>query len=130
MCGALQKSETSRPISGKLVCTTEHERTRVSTGRASMSGERERKGTREKNDGNEDVSMDENEKIEVNSDGGSFAEEHWNGSEQNDVPNWTDPDLPMTTGTRKGDGKRTGMRCNRYGDDFLIDKIHGRAGSQ
>ena len=33
------------------------------------------KGTREKNDGNEDVSMDDNEKIEVDSDKGSFAEE-------------------------------------------------------
>ena len=29
----------------------------------------------------------------------------------------------MTTGTRKGDRKRTGRRYNRYGDDFLIDKI-------
>ena len=35
-CGALRKSETSRHISGRLVCTTEHRRTRVSTGRASM----------------------------------------------------------------------------------------------
>ena len=29
----------------------------------------------------------------------------------------------MTTGTRRDDRKRTGMRYNRYGDDFLIDKI-------
>ena len=29
----------------------------------------------------------------------------------------------MTTGTGKGDRKRTGMRYNRYGDDFLIDEI-------
>ena len=29
----------------------------------------------------------------------------------------------MITGTRKGDRKRPGMRYNRYGDDFLIDKI-------
>ena len=38
------------------------------------------------------------------------------------MPKWTEPDQPMTTGTRKGDRKRTGMRYNRYGDDFLIDK--------
>ena len=44
------------------------------------------KGTREKNDGNEDVRMDDNEKIEVESDEGSFAEEDWNDSEQNEVP--------------------------------------------
>ena len=78
------------------------------------------KGTREKNDGNEDVSMDNNEKTEVDSDEGSFAEEDWNDPEQNKVPKWTELDLPMT---RKGDRKRTGMRYNRYGDDFLIDKI-------
>ena len=35
------------------------------------------KGTREKNDGNEDVSMVDNEKIEVDSDEESFTEEDW-----------------------------------------------------
>ena len=81
------------------------------------------KGTSERNDGNEDVSMDDNENIEVDSDKGSFAEEDWNDPEQNEVPKWTKPDLPMTTGTGKGDRKWTGMRYNRYGDDFLIDEI-------
>ena len=68
------------------------------------------KGTREKNDGNEDVSIDDNEKREVDSDEGFFAEEDWNDPEQNEVPNGTGPDLPMITGTRKGNRKRTGMR--------------------
>ena len=68
------------------------------------------KGTREKNDGNEDASMDDNEKIEVKANKGSFAEEDWNDPEQNEVPKWSEPDLPMTTGTRKGYLKRTGMR--------------------
>ena len=36
---------------------------------------------------------------------------------------WKDSDLPKTVGTRNGNRKRTGMRYNRYGDDFLIDKI-------
>ena len=80
-------------------------------------------GTREKNGGNEEVSMDDNEKTDVDSDEGSFAEEGCNDPEQNEVPRWTEPDLPMITGTRKGDRKRTGMRYNRYGDDFLIDKL-------
>ena len=44
------------------------------------------KGTREKNDSNEDVSMDDNEKIEVDSDEGSFAEKDWNDPEQNEIP--------------------------------------------
>ena len=54
--------------------------------------------------------MDENEKREVDSDGGSFAQEVWNDPEQNEVPKWTEPDLPMTIRTRKGNRKRTGMR--------------------
>ena len=67
--------------------------------------------------------MDDNEKLEVYSDGRFFAEEDWNDRKQNEVPKWTEPDLPMTTGTRKGDRKRTGMRCNMYGYDLLVDKI-------
>ena len=81
------------------------------------------KGTREKINGNEDVSIDDEEKIEVDWDKGFFVEEDWNNPEQNEVPKWTEPDLPITTGTRKGGRKRTGIRYNRYGDDFLIDKI-------
>ena len=71
------------------------------------------KGTREKNDGNENMSMDDNEKIEADSDEGSFAEEDWNDPEQDEVPKWTEPDMPMTTETRKL------VSCR----DFLIDKI-------
>ena len=47
----------------------------------------------------------------------------WNDPEQNVEPKWTAPDLSMITGTRNGNRKRTGMRYNRYGDHFLIDKI-------
>ena len=36
---------------------------------------------------------------------------------------WTEPDLSIPAGTRSGNRKRTGMRYNRYGDDFLINKI-------
>ena len=85
--------------------------------------EMNKKGTREKNDGNEDVSMDDNGKIDADSDAESFAEEDWNDHEQNEVPRWTEPDLPRSVGTRRGNRKRTGMRYNRYGDDFLIYKI-------
>ena len=69
-----------------------------------------KKGTREKNDGNENVSMDGNEKIEVDSDEGFFAEEDWNDPEQNEVAKWTEPGLQMTKDTRKGGRKKTGMR--------------------
>ena len=87
-----------------------------------MRGERKKRHQR-KNDGNEDVSMDDNEKIEADSDAGSFAEENWNDPEQNKVAPWTEPGLPITVGKKSGNRKRTGLRYNRYGDDFLIDKI-------
>ena len=74
------------------------------------------KGTREKTDGNEDVSMDDNETIEAGSDAESFAEEDWNDPEQDKVPKWTELDLPITAGTRSGNRKRTGVRYNRYGN--------------
>ena len=67
--------------------------------------------------------MDDNEKIDADSVAESFAEEDWNDPEQNEVPKWTETDLPILVGTRSGNRKRTGMRYNRYGDDFLIDKI-------
>ena len=81
------------------------------------------KGTREKNDGNDNLSLDDNEKIEVESEAGSFVEEDSNDPEQSELPKWTEPDLPISSGTRSGNRKRTDMRYNRYGDDFLIDKI-------
>ena len=39
------------------------------------------------------------------------------------MPRWTEPDLPVSAGTRSGNRKRTGMGYNRYGDDFLINMI-------
>ena len=47
-------------------------------------------GTREKNDGNEVMSMDDNEKMEVGSHEGSFAEEDWNVPDLDKVPKGTD----------------------------------------
>ena len=68
------------------------------------------------------MSSKDNEKIEVDSEARSFVEEDWNDLEQNEVPKWMEPDRPIPPGTRTGNRKRTGMRYNRYGDDFLIDK--------
>ena len=51
------------------------------------------RGTREKNDGNENLSLDDNEKIEADSEPESFVEEDWNDPEQGEVPKWTEPDL-------------------------------------
>ena len=78
------------------------------------------KGTGEKNEG---LSLDDNEKTDADSEAESFVEEDCNDPEQDEVPKWTEPDLPITAGTNSGNRKRTGMRYNRYGDDFLIDKM-------
>ena len=67
--------------------------------------------------------MDDNEKIEADSGAKSFVEEDWNAPEQDEMPKWTESDLLIMTGTTSHNRKRTGMRYNRYGDDFLIDKI-------
>ena len=69
------------------------------------------------------MSLDDNEKIEADSEAGSFVEEDWNDPEQNKVPKWMEPDRPIPPGIRAGNRKRTGMRYNRYADDFLIEKI-------
>ena len=61
--------------------------------------------------------MDDNEKIEADSEAKSFVEEDWNAPEQDEMPKWTESDLLITAGTRSHNRKRTGMRYNRYGDD-------------
>ena len=67
--------------------------------------------------------MDDREEKKVGSDKRSFAEEGWNEPEQEKMPNWREPDLLMTTETKRSGRKKTGMWYNRYGDAFLIDKI-------
>ena len=44
--------------------------------------------------------MDDNEKIEVESDAGSFVEEDWNDPEQNEVPKWDGAGSTNTTGNQ------------------------------
>ena len=68
-CSALRKLETSCPIPRRLVRTTKYGGIRVPIGGTSL---REKKGTREKNDGNEDLSLDDNEKIEADSEAESL----------------------------------------------------------
>ena len=56
------------------------------------------KGTRDKNDGNENLSLDDNEKIDADSEVESLLEEDWNDPEQGEVPRWTEPDLSIPAG--------------------------------
>ena len=86
---------------------------------------------RGKNDGNEVVEegtntpldLDPNEVIEADDETLPYAEEDWQDPEQTEVPKNLEADLPFTLRTRKGDGKRPRKNYNRYGDDFVVDKI-------
>ena len=73
------------------------------------------KGTRAENDGNEDVSMDDNEKIDADSDAVSFAEEDWDDPEQSDVPK---------NGTRLAEGSRN-KDWQSQADRYEIQQLRG-----
>ena len=89
------------------------------------------KGTREKNDGNEVIEegtnapldLDPNEVIEADDETLPYAEEDWQDPEQTEVPKNLEPDLLFTIQTRQGDGRRHRKKYNRYGDDFVVDRI-------
>ena len=89
------------------------------------------KGTREKNDGNEVIEEGTNTPLDLDPDGVieaddetlPYAEEDWQDPEQTEVPKNLEPDLPFTLQTRQGDGKRPRKKYNRYGDDFVVDKM-------
>ena len=89
------------------------------------------KGTREENDGKEVIEegtntpldLDPNEVIEADDETLPYAEEDWQDPEQTEVPKNMEPDLPFTMQTRQGDGKRPRKKYNRYGDDYVVDKI-------
>ena len=89
------------------------------------------RGTREKNDGNEVIEegtntrldLDPNEVIEADDETLPYAEEDWQDPEQTEVPKNMEPDLLFTLQTRQGDGKRPRKKNNRYGNDFVVDKI-------
>ena len=52
-----------------------------------------------------------------------YAEEDWQDPEQTEVPKNLEPDLPFTMQTRQGDERRPRKKYNRYGDDFVVDRI-------
>ena len=89
------------------------------------------KGTRQKNDGNEDVEegtntpldLDPDEVIEADDEFLPYAEEDWQDLEQMEVPKNLEPDLPLAVQTRQNAGTRPRKKYNPYGDDFVVDRI-------
>ena len=86
---------------------------------------------RAKNDGNEvteegtspPLDLDPNEVIEADKKTLPYAEEDWQDPEQTEVPKNLEPDIPFTIQTRQSDRTRLTKKYNRYGDDFVVDRI-------
>ena len=90
------------------------------------------KGTREKNDGTNNVveegtrpplDLDPREVIEADGETLPYAEEDWQDPVQMEVPKNLEPDLPFTIQTRQNDRTRSKKRYNPYGDDFVMYRI-------
>ena len=87
-------------------------------------------GTRGKNDANDVVEegtsppldLDFNEVIEADEETLPYAEEDWQDTEQMEVPQSLEPDLPFTIQTRQSDRTTFTKKDNPYGDDFVEDR--------
>ena len=72
---------------------------------------------------NTPLDLDPNEVIEADDETLPYAEEDWQDPEQTEVSKKMEPDLPFTIQSRQGDGRRPSKKYNRYGDDFVVDRI-------
>ena len=52
-----------------------------------------------------------------------YAEEDWQDPKQMEVPKNLEPDISFTIQTPQGDKTRSMKKYNRYGDDFVVDRI-------
>ena len=88
------------------------------------------RGTRNKNDGNEVIAdcdqphgLELTERMEVDDETLSYAEEDWDCSEQTEVDKEVGPDFPFTMETRQGKTGSIKKKYNPYGVDFVVDRI-------
>ena len=88
------------------------------------------RATRDKNDGNEvvdkcDLPLDLElaERVEVDEETLSYAEEDWYCPEQSEIDKGVQPDFPFTMETRQSKKGRNKKKYNPYGEDFVIDRI-------
>ena len=88
------------------------------------------RGTRDKNDRNEVVDncappldLELTERVEVDDETLPDAEEDWDCPEQTEIDEGTQPDFPLTMGTRQSKKRRNKKKYNTYGEDFVIDGI-------
>ena len=89
------------------------------------------RGTRDKNDGNEVVDncdlpldLELTERVEVDDETLSYAEEDWDCPEKSEIDKGVQPDFLLTMETpqsKKGRNKK--KKYNPYGEDFVIDRI-------
>ena len=94
------------------------------------SCEMNERGTRDKNDGNEVVDncdlpldLELTERVEVDDETPSYAEDDWDCPEQTEIDKGVQPDFPFTMETRQSKKGRNKKKYNPYGEDFVIDRI-------
>ena len=88
------------------------------------------RGTRDKNDGNEVVvdcdlplDLELTERVEVDEETLTYAEEDWHCPEQTEIDKGIQPDFPLTMETRQSKKGGDKKKYNPYGEDFVIDRI-------
>ena len=85
--------------------------------------------TRDKNDGNEVVDdcdlpldLELTERVEVDDESLSYAEEDWDCPEQTEIDKGIQADFPLTMETRQNKRGKN-KKYNPYGEDFVVDTI-------
>ena len=88
------------------------------------------RGTRDKNDGNEVVDncdlpldLESTERVEVDDETLPYAEEDWNCPEQTETDKGVQPDFSLTMESRQSKKRKNKKKYNRYGEDFIINRI-------
>ena len=88
------------------------------------------RGTRDKNDGNEVVDdcdlpldLELTERVEVDDETLTYAEEDWDYPEQIEIDKGVQPVFPLTMETRQSKREKNKKKYNPYGEDFVVDRI-------
>ena len=63
------------------------------------------------------------ERVEVDDETLSYAEEDWDCPEQTEIDKGVQPDLPFAMETRQGKNGKNKKKYNPYGEDFVVDRI-------
>ena len=89
-----------------------------------------KRGTRDKNDGNEVVDnsdlpldLELTERVEVDEETLPYAEEDWDCPEQTEIDKEVQPEFLFTLETRQGKKGSNKKKCNPYSEGFVTDRM-------